>query len=63
MLAGAGDELQGIKRGIMELADAILITKCDEANELNAKNIEMEIVKKSKLIINLIFFFIIYQSS
>lgn len=32
MLAGAGDELQGIKRGIMEMADAIAITKCDGSN-------------------------------
>jgi len=29
MLAGAGDELQGIKRGIMEMADAIVINKAD----------------------------------
>lgn len=33
MLAGAGDELQGIKRGIMEMADAIAINKIDEADE------------------------------
>jgi LAO/AO transport system kinase len=33
MLAGAGDELQGIKRGIMEMADAIAITKADGQNE------------------------------
>ncbi|MFK8039360.1 MAG: methylmalonyl Co-A mutase-associated GTPase MeaB [Crocinitomicaceae bacterium] len=32
MLAGAGDELQGIKRGIMEMADTILITKTDGEN-------------------------------
>jgi LAO/AO transport system kinase len=32
MLAGAGDELQGIKRGIMEMADAIAITKSDGNN-------------------------------
>lgn len=32
MLAGAGDELQGIKRGIMEMADAIVITKADGNN-------------------------------
>lgn len=32
MLAGAGDELQGIKRGIMEMADALLITKADGEN-------------------------------
>jgi LAO/AO transport system kinase len=31
-LAGAGDELQGIKRGILEVADAIAITKADGAN-------------------------------
>lgn len=32
MLAGAGDELQGIKRGIMEMADAITINKADKDN-------------------------------
>ena len=32
MLAGAGDELQGIKRGIMEMADGIVITKADGTN-------------------------------
>lgn len=32
MLAGAGDQLQGIKRGIMEMCDAMLITKADGAN-------------------------------
>lgn len=32
MLAGAGDELQGIKRGIMEMADTIAINKIDEAD-------------------------------
>ncbi len=31
-LAGAGDELQGIKRGIIEMADAITITKADGTN-------------------------------
>ena len=38
MLAGAGDELQGIKRGIMELADALIITKADGDNLQEAKN-------------------------
>src|SRR6218665_964559 len=37
MLAGAGDELQGIKRGIMEMADALVITKADGANVEKAK--------------------------
>lgn len=32
MLAGAGDELQGIKKGIMEMADAIAINKADGDN-------------------------------
>jgi LAO/AO transport system ATPase len=33
MLAGAGDELQGIKRGIMEMSDLIAITKADGTNK------------------------------
>lgn len=37
MLAGAGDELQGIKRGIMEMADSIVINKADSGNEDAAK--------------------------
>ncbi len=32
MLAGAGDELQGIKRGIMEMSDLLAITKADGTN-------------------------------
>lgn len=32
MLAGGGDELQGIKKGIMEMADAVVITKADGEN-------------------------------
>ncbi len=32
MLAGAGDHLQGIKRGIMEMCDAMVITKADGTN-------------------------------
>lgn len=31
-LAGTGDELQGIKRGIMEISDGIVINKCDGSN-------------------------------
>lgn len=31
-LAGTGDELQGIKRGIMEMADGIAVNKCDGSN-------------------------------
>ncbi len=36
-LAGTGDELQGIKRGIMEMADAIVINKADGDNIEKAK--------------------------
>lgn len=36
-LAGAGDELQGIKRGIMEMADAIVINKADGENIKQAR--------------------------
>ena len=38
MLSGAGDDLQGIKRGIMEMADVILINKADRDNVQKAKN-------------------------
>jgi LAO/AO transport system kinase len=37
MLAGAGDELQGIKRGIMEMADMIVINKADGDNLVKAQ--------------------------
>ncbi len=37
MLAGAGDELQGIKRGLLELADLIAITKADGENIVPAQ--------------------------
>ena len=36
-LAGAGDELQGIKRGIMEMVDVIAITKADGPNRMPAE--------------------------
>ncbi|GAB4123781.1 MAG: methylmalonyl Co-A mutase-associated GTPase MeaB [Raineya sp.] len=36
MLAGAGDELQGIKKGIMEMADMLVITKADGENKHKA---------------------------
>lgn len=42
MLAGAGDELQGIKRGIMEMADAIVINKADGDNINKAKLAQAE---------------------
>jgi LAO/AO transport system kinase len=36
MLTGGGDDLQGIKKGVMELADAILVNKADGENKLRA---------------------------
>jgi LAO/AO transport system kinase len=42
MLAGAGDELQGIKRGIMEMANAVVITKADGDNLNHAKTARSE---------------------
>ncbi len=37
MIAGAGDELQGIKKGVLEVADAIVINKADGDNLLRAE--------------------------
>ena len=37
LIAGAGDELQGIKKGVIELADAILINKSDGDNIIKAE--------------------------
>jgi LAO/AO transport system kinase len=42
MLAGAGDELQGIKKGILELADAIVINKADGNNIEKAREARSE---------------------
>jgi len=36
-LPGAGDELQGIKKGVLELADAIGVNKCDGDNAARAR--------------------------
>lgn len=41
-IAGAGDELQGIKRGIMEMADAIVINKADGDNVRKSKLAKVE---------------------
>ncbi|MBL7874537.1 MAG: methylmalonyl Co-A mutase-associated GTPase MeaB [Cyclobacteriaceae bacterium] len=43
MLAGAGDELQGIKKGIMEMADAVVITKADGDNLKRANQAKADI--------------------
>ncbi len=42
MLSGAGDELQGIKKGIMEMADAVVINKADGDNIKPSKRAKAE---------------------
>ncbi|MBP7477377.1 MAG: methylmalonyl Co-A mutase-associated GTPase MeaB, partial [Chitinophagales bacterium] len=42
-ISGAGDELQGIKRGIMEMADIIAINKSDGDNEIKAQQAAQQI--------------------
>jgi LAO/AO transport system kinase len=50
MLAGAGDELQGIKKGVLELADAIAINKADGNNIEHAKKAKIEYEKALNLL-------------
>lgn len=42
MLAGAGDQLQGIKKGVLELADAVVINKADGDNIAKAEKARRE---------------------
>ena len=42
MLAGAGDELQGMKRGIIEMLDGMAINKADGDNKLKAERARVE---------------------
>ncbi len=42
LLAGAGDELQGIKKGVVEIADAVLVNKADGANLVAAQRAQSE---------------------
>tara|TARA_R110000868_G_scaffold403147_3_gene680106 strand:- start:36278 stop:37363 length:1086 start_codon:yes stop_codon:yes gene_type:complete len=44
-LSGAGDELQGIKRGIMEMADTIVINKADGINKQAARIAKIEFTR------------------
>ncbi|MDO5617122.1 MAG: methylmalonyl Co-A mutase-associated GTPase MeaB [Cruoricaptor ignavus] len=44
-IIGGGDELQGIKRGIMEMVDAIFINKVDDDNLQKAKNTKLELMR------------------
>jgi LAO/AO transport system kinase len=49
MLANAGDELQGIKRGIMELADMIAINKAEAENAVAARNAKRDYMAALRL--------------
>ncbi|WP_407401415.1 methylmalonyl Co-A mutase-associated GTPase MeaB [Chryseobacterium sp.] len=42
-IIGGGDELQGIKRGIMEMVDVVFINKVDDTNLQKAKNTRLEL--------------------
>ena len=49
MISGAGDELQGIKRGIMEMADAIVINKADGDNVKKAELTRIQLTSALRL--------------
>lgn len=51
MLAGAGDELQGIKRGILEVADLLAVNKADGDNVVAAKLARAEYMRAIKLMV------------
>lgn len=44
-IIGGGDELQGIKRGIMEMVDLIFINKINDENRRQAKNTKVELLR------------------
>ena len=49
LLSGAGDELQGIKRGIMEMADLLVIHKADGENRIKAERAMAEVKSAIRL--------------
>jgi LAO/AO transport system kinase len=51
MLTGAGDALQGIKKGILELADAVVINKADGANREPAEQARRELASAMHLML------------
>jgi LAO/AO transport system kinase len=50
-ITGAGDELQGIKKGIVEMADAIVVTKADGDNAAGADRLRAEFAQVLRLLI------------
>ena len=49
-MPGTGDELQGIKKGIMEMADIIALNKCDSGREAAARQNAMELQSALQLV-------------
>ncbi|MCQ9352418.1 methylmalonyl Co-A mutase-associated GTPase MeaB [Corynebacterium sp. 153RC1] len=49
-LAGAGDQLQGIKKGVLEMADLIAINKADGPNLKNAKRAARELAAAMRMV-------------
>ncbi len=49
-IAGGGDELQGIKKGVIELADAIVVNKADGENLLRAQRARVEFARVMHLL-------------
>ncbi len=43
-IVGGGDELQGIKRGVMEMVDLVFINKVEEDNKVKAKKTKLELL-------------------
>lgn len=50
LLAGAGDELQAIKKGVIEMADALVITKADGDNQAKASQAKADLMQARQLL-------------
>ena len=50
LLAGAGDALQGIKKGVLEIADLLVVNKADGENELRARQAAREYQSATELL-------------
>lgn len=50
LITGAGDDLQGIKRGIVEIADLVLVNKADGENQVSAESVRIEFESVMKLL-------------
>jgi LAO/AO transport system kinase len=51
MIAGAGDELQGIKKGVLEVSDALVINKADGTNRKRAMQAGKELEQAMKMVV------------